>query len=106
MKLSPFCSGYFCCISCIPASFLQFLQIPRPAQAAWASSAVLIIKDNAVKLVNIKNQDAVTKVLDMIPDLVDRFTKPKKKEEEPGEDGISDAEVVDIAFPEEGGPED
>lgn len=66
-------------------------------------SAVLVIRDNAVKLVNIKNQDAVTKVLDMIPDLVDKFTKPKKKEEEASAEGegISDAEVVDIAFPEE-----
>ena len=66
-------------------------------------SAVLVIKDNAVKLVNIKNQDAVTKVLDMIPDLVDKFTKPKKKEEQApeGEEDITDAEVVDIAFPEE-----
>ena len=66
-------------------------------------SAVLVIKDGAVKLVNIKNQDAVTKVLDMIPDLVDKFTKPKKKEEQTpeGEEDITDAEVVDIAFPEE-----
>lgn len=58
-------------------------------------SAVLVIKNGSVKLVNIKNQDAVTKVLDMIPDIVDKFTKPKENEE------ISDAEVVDIAFPEE-----
>lgn len=65
-------------------------------------SAVLVIRDNAVKLVNIKNQDAVTKVLDMIPDLVDKFTKPKKKKDEKADtEGISDAEVVDIAFPEE-----
>ena len=56
-------------------------------------SAVLIIKDGHVRLVNIKNQDAVTKVLDMIPDIVDRFTKPKDGE-------MSDADVVDIAFPE------
>lgn len=62
-------------------------------------SAVLVIKDGAVKLVNIKNQDAVTKVLDMIPDLVDKFTKPQKGAAESSE--ISDAEVVDIAFPEE-----
>lgn len=61
-------------------------------------SAVLVIKDGSTKLVNIKNQDAVTKVLDMVPDLVERFTKPKDKEKE-GE--MSDAEVVDIAFPEE-----
>ena len=57
-------------------------------------SAVLVIKDGSTKLVNIKNQDAVTKVLDMIPDIVEKFTKPKDKGE------MSDAEVVDIAFPE------
>ena len=61
-------------------------------------SAVLVIKDGAVKLVNIKNQDAVTKVLDMIPDMVEKFTKPKDKMEK-GE--LSDTEVVDIAFPED-----
>ena len=58
-------------------------------------SAVIVIKDGTTKLVNIKNQDVVTKVLDLIPDLVDKFTKPKNKDE------MSDAEVVDIAFPEE-----
>ena len=51
-------------------------------------SAVLVIKNGSTKLVNIKNQD-------MIPDIVDKFTQPKEKEE------MSDAEVVDIAFPEE-----
>lgn len=59
-------------------------------------SAVLVIKNGSTKLVNIKNQDAVTKVLDMIPDIVEKFTKPKEKDE------MSDAQVVDIAFPEEG----
>ena len=58
-------------------------------------SAVLVIKDGNTKLVNIKNKDAVTKVLDMVPDLVEKFTKPKQKEE------MSDKDVVDIAFPEE-----
>lgn len=55
-------------------------------------SAVLVIKNDSTKLVNVKNQDTVTKVLDMIPDLVDKFTKPK---EEMPEDG----EVIDAAFP-------
>ena len=65
-------------------------------------SAVLVIKDGGVKLVNIKNQDAVTKVLDMVPDLIEKFTKPKDKAESPEkEEEISDADVVDIAFPEE-----
>ena len=58
-------------------------------------SAVLVIKNGSVKLVNIKNQDTVTKILDMIPDLVDKFTTPKEPEE------MSDTEIVDIAFPEE-----
>ena len=65
-------------------------------------SAVLVIREGAVKLVNIKNQDAVTKVLDMVPDLIEKFTKPNAKEEEASvkEEEISDAQVVDIAFPE------
>lgn len=56
-------------------------------------SAVLVIRDGHTKLVNIKNQDAMTKILDMIPDLVDRF-KPSKKDDE-----LNDETVVDIAFP-------
>lgn len=62
-------------------------------------SAVLVIKDGAVKLVNIKNQDTVTKILDMVPDIVDKFTKTKQ--EVP--DTVSDTEAVDIAFPAENG---
>ncbi len=37
-------------------------------------SAVLVIQNGTTKLVNIKNQDGVTKVLDMIPDFVNKFT--------------------------------
>ena len=40
-------------------------------------SAVLIINNNSTRLVNIKNQDAITKVLDMVPDLLDRFAPEK-----------------------------
>ena len=57
-------------------------------------SAILVIKNGTARLVNIKNQDAITKVLDMIPDIVDKFTT--KKEEK-----LTDEEVIDIAFPEE-----
>lgn len=57
-------------------------------------SAVLVIgKDGTTKLVNIKNQDAVTKILDLIPDVVNKFTSKK-------EELIPDEEAVDIAFPE------
>ena len=58
-------------------------------------SAILVIKDGSARLVNIKNQDAVTKILDMLPDLVDKFTSKKGEK-------MSDEEVIDIAFPEEG----
>lgn len=36
--------------------------------------AVLVIFNGITKLVNIKNQDGLTKVLDMVPDFVNRFT--------------------------------
>ncbi len=62
--------------------------------AKMTPSAVLVIKNGSTKLVNIKNQDAVTKVLDLIPDIVEKFTSPK-------EEMLADDAAVDIAFPEE-----
>lgn len=40
-------------------------------------SSVLVIKDGTTKLVNVKNQDSITKILDMVPDFVNKFTKGK-----------------------------
>ena len=37
--------------------------------------AVLVIQNGTTKLVNVKNQDGLTKVLDMVPDLVNRFAQ-------------------------------
>lgn len=62
--------------------------------AKMSPSAVLVIKNGSTKLVNVKNQDMVTKVLDMIPDVVEKFTTPK-------EEMMEDDKAVDIAFPEE-----
>ena len=62
--------------------------------AKMSPSAVLVIKDGQTKLVNIKNQDAVTKILDLVPDIADRI-KHKDKEI------MDDEKAVDIAFPEE-----
>lgn len=45
-------------------------------------SSVLVLKDGYAKLVNVKNQDVVTKVIDLVPDVLDRFTKRGKKEKE------------------------
>lgn len=52
-------------------------------------SAVLVIKNGQTKLVNIKNQDTMTKILDMVPDVVDRFTSRK-------EDKMTEDDVMDI----------
>ncbi len=45
-------------------------------------SAVLVIKDGTARLVNVKNQDGITKILDMVPDFVSKFKKDKNKEED------------------------
>ena len=42
--------------------------------AKMSPSAVLLIQNGVPRLINIKNQDTVTRVLDMVPDLIDRFT--------------------------------
>ena len=55
-------------------------------------SAILVIKDGKTKLVNIKQQNGITKILDMVPDLVDKFTHKK-------DDMISDEEARNVAFP-------
>ena len=42
--------------------------------AKMSPSAVLVIQNGTTKLVNIKNQDGITKILDMVPDFVNKFT--------------------------------
>lgn len=64
--------------------------------AKMSPSAVLVIKNGSTKLVNIKNQDAVTKVLDLVPDIMNRFSSKK-------EDMMDDDVAVDVAFPEGSG---
>ena len=44
-------------------------------------SVVLVIQNGQTKLVNIKNQDGMTKILDMVPDIVNKFTSGKGNED-------------------------
>ena len=47
-------------------------------------SSVLIISDGSTRLVNIKGQDSLGKILDMVPDLISRFSpKPESRKAEP-----------------------
>ncbi len=57
-------------------------------------SAVIVIQGGKTRLVNIKNQDTITKILDMVPDVVDRFTTKK-------EDKMTEKDVMDILDSEE-----
>lgn len=51
--------------------------------------AVLVIQNGHTKLVNIKNQDTITKLLDMVPDMVDRFKESK-------EGKMTEKDIVDM----------
>lgn len=44
-------------------------------------SSVLVIQNGSARLVNVKNQDTVTKLIDMVPDLIDKFKKDSKTKE-------------------------
>ncbi len=55
-------------------------------------SAVLVLQNGTAKLVNIKNQDTITKLLDMVPDLIDRFKKDKKMTEKEVSELLDEAE--------------
>lgn len=45
-------------------------------------SSVLVLKNGSSKLVNIKDQDGITKILDMVPDIINKFTKGSKKKDD------------------------
>jgi len=52
-------------------------------------SSVLVIQNGRIKLVNIKNQDTMTKILDLIPEVIDRFESRKEKK-------LTEEDVVEI----------
>ena len=58
-------------------------------------SSILVIKDGVTKLVNVKNQDTVTKLLDMVPDLLDRFgNKEDADQENADEASAAEGEII------------
>lgn len=50
--------------------------------AKMSPSAVLIIQNGITKVVNIKSQDSVSKFLDFIPDVINKFIGDKEISEE------------------------
>ena len=53
--------------------------------------AVLVIQNGHTRLVNIKNQDTITKILDMVPDVIDKFTGDKDEK-------MTEEDVMDILY--------
>lgn len=60
--------------------------------AKLSPSAVLVIQNGQTRLVNVKNQDTITKILDMVPDMVDKVSSIAS-----GKNGKKD-EAVDEAI--------
>ena len=55
-------------------------------------SAVLVIQDGHSKLVTVKGQDSISKILDMVPDIISKFSKSDKKGKE------KDVEIPEDVF--------
>jgi len=53
--------------------------------AKLSPSAILVIKDGCTRVINIKNQTTAMKLLDMVPEVINRFT---------GKTKIDDAETA------------
>ena len=58
-------------------------------------SAVLIISNGSTRLISVNNQDSISKILDMVPDLVNKFTVPA---EDADPEKLSNEEAIEAAF--------
>ena len=65
-------------------------------------SSVLVIQKGCERLVNVKNQDMLTKVFDIVPDLIDKFKKDDKTKKEEQETDKRAAELVKAADGQQG----
>jgi uncharacterized spore protein YtfJ len=67
--------------------------------AKMSPYAVLVVANGQTRLVNLKNQDAVTKIIDMAPEVIDKvvglFKKDKTQEEEAVDSAIDDISQTD-----------
>ncbi|MBE5849561.1 MAG: sporulation protein [Lachnospiraceae bacterium] len=53
-------------------------------------TAVLVIQNNSTRVVSIKNQDSITKIIDMVPEIMNKITSKKESQ-------LSDEEVLEAA---------
>lgn len=62
--------------------------------AKMTPSAVLVIRGGNTKVVSIKDQNSVSRLIDLIPEIVDKFTAKAQEK-----DMMSDEEAKETAFP-------
>ena len=58
--------------------------------AKMSPSAVLVIHNGSSKIISVKNQDGISKIIDMIPDIINKFTKKNENE-------LTDEEILEAA---------
>ncbi len=57
-------------------------------------SSVLVIQNGNARIVSVKNQDSVSKILDMVPEVLDKFKKDDKTKQAEKE---TDEKAIEIA---------
>lgn len=64
-------------------------------------SAVLVIQNGTAKMVSVKEGDAVSKIIDMVPEIVDKITAIIKGKDSAGEDDAAINEAIEALSDEE-----
>lgn len=64
-------------------------------------SAVLVIQNGTAKMVSVKEGDAVSKIIDMVPEIVDKITAIVKGKDSAGEDDAAINEAIEALSDEE-----
>ena len=59
--------------------------------AKLSPSAVLVIQNGQTRLVNVKNQDTIIKILDMVPDMVDKISGIAGGRKNKNDDAVDEA---------------
>ena len=62
--------------------------------AKMSPSAVLVIQNGHAKLVSVKNNDTLSKIVDLVPEVIDKIKEKKNG-------SMSNSEAIDKAFPED-----
>jgi len=64
--------------------------------AKISPSAVLVINDSGTKMISVKNSDAISKILDMVPDIAAKFMKKGEKDGASDKNDFGDIAEADI----------